>query len=185
LFFDSQIRIYKAFVHPDIIWKSNSIEDYLTRIEKIYENAEEVTGQEGLNKIIENDSTLKQIKGFDEKYITISFFNNYKIYFLSANNSDDCYIFLGSNHRLISGKETYKEQLIEYNLSVMKNLSDKTRFRIIKFLLSGEKYGQEIADEIGISDTTVNYHMNYLISANLIEIGKRKNRVYHIIKKTR
>ena len=35
--FNNQSRIYKAFVHPDILWVSNSIEDYLTKIENLEE----------------------------------------------------------------------------------------------------------------------------------------------------
>ena len=51
---------------------------------------------------------------------------------------------------------------------VFKNLADKTRFQILNLLKSGDLYGQEIAEKVGITLATVSYHMSFLLAANLV-----------------
>lgn len=72
---------------------------------------------------------------------------------------------------------------LENMLAVFKNLSDKTRFEIIRLLLARDYFGQELADELKITSATVSYHMNFLMSAKLIHVERKEHKAYYTLNK--
>ncbi len=95
---------------------------------------------------------------------------------------DKLYIFIGMDYeesvRLVTG-----EGEIDFNISIFKNLSDKTRFQILNLLKHRELYGQEIAEKIGITMATVSYHMSYLLASNLVKLEKVGQKGYYTLNK--
>jgi DNA-binding transcriptional ArsR family regulator len=66
---------------------------------------------------------------------------------------------------------------------VLKNLSDRTRFEIIKLLLKKNHFGQELASELNITTPTVSYHMNQLFASNLIDIERMDHKAFYKLNK--
>lgn len=66
--------------------------------------------------------------------------------------------------------------------SVLKVLSDKSKFEILVYLSKHKTaYGAEIAKAMKLTTPTISYHMQALINAHLIKIEKRNNRLYYSI----
>lgn len=87
-------------------------------------------------------------------------------------------VLLDSNLSYIT-KQIDSEDL--YNS--LKLLSDKSKFEILKFIKDKPAYGFEIANELNLSTSTISYHMNALISANLVKLEKESNKIYYSMNK--
>lgn len=167
------------------------IKNYISFYNKIFEKHK--VKNESFNKYIKkriNEEGMEFIKLITEKYfsaesfneihVTTSFFNTYNLNFAIEENN--LYIYIGSKY-LETLKRHIRANNLEENILVYKNLSDKTRFEIMKFLLTGEHFGQEIANKFGISTAAVSYQMNYLFAANLIHFEKKDRKVYYALNK--
>lgn len=64
-------------------------------------------------------------------------------------------------------------------LEIAKIISDKTKFDILKFCLTHERYGTEIAEYIGISGATVSHHMSILTSSNYVTVRLDKKKIFY------
>ena len=135
---------------------------------------------EGMDYLKALTQRYLKIEGFDEIHVTTSFYNTYDLNFAIEDNI--LYVYIGPKYDEVMNKSS-RENQIEKNLRVMKNLSDKTRFEISKFLLRGKYFGQEIANEFDISTAAVSYQMNYLFSANLVQIEKKDRKTYYALNK--
>lgn len=93
-----------------------------------------------------------------------------------------CFMFMGVYFDKIIYKLSGLDD-IKNNLLIFKNLSDPTRFQIIKMLEYRGHYGQEISEKLGITTATVSYHLNYLMIANLVSTEKSDHRVYYSLNK--
>lgn len=148
------------------------------------EYIENILNEKGFEFIPQlNEDTIK-FRDFDDIYITVSYFNTYKLYIEANNKTKTCYITIGRRNSLVTQLLDPEAELRE-NILVFKNLSDETKFKIVTFILTGEKFAQEIADKTNLSNSTVNYHMNQLVLSGLIVAEKRENKVYYGIKKDR
>ncbi|WFR57052.1 metalloregulator ArsR/SmtB family transcription factor [Anaerocolumna sp. AGMB13025] len=67
--------------------------------------------------------------------------------------------------------------------TALKLLSDKSKFEILKLIKDKPAYGFEIANTLNLSTSTISYHMNSLIMANLIKIEKDANKIYYTTNK--
>jgi DNA-binding transcriptional ArsR family regulator len=67
--------------------------------------------------------------------------------------------------------------------TALKLLSDKSKFEILKLIKDKPAYGFEIANTLNLSTSTISYHMNSLIMANLIKIEKDANKIYYTMNK--
>lgn len=97
-----------------------------------------------------------------------------------ATVGEKLYVFIGMDY-----EETVRLALGDGDtlISVLKNLSDKTRFHILNLLKDRELYGQEIAEKVGITMATVSYHMNYLLASDLVRLEKVGQKGYYSLKK--
>ncbi|GMK37912.1 hypothetical protein PCCS19_09660 [Paenibacillus sp. CCS19] len=64
---------------------------------------------------------------------------------------------------------------------LFKALSDKKRLEFMLLLKQRQRFGKELAEELGITPGAVTYHAGFLLAANLIEIYKSENRHYYRI----
>ncbi len=144
----------------------------------------DIVNKEDFNSLIAKIENNIDLKDYNSLYISFSYFNTYKFYIEQNKDTNTCYIILGSRNSLSTQYIDPKAEF-DANRSVLKNLSDETRFKIVTFLLSGEKYAQEIAEMANISNSTVNYHMNHLTLSGLIFTQKIENKVYYALNKDR
>ena len=161
---------------------SKSIEDYLkiydivmSRNKDIIENfsdkAEKEVNEKGVEYI--EDFAKSIINHTDNVYLTTAFFNSYNYEFHSF--KDKVCLFVGIDYE--KTVEALGGQAgIDRNLKVLKNLSDNSRFQIVNLLKNGECYGQEIADKVGISTATLNYHIQFLLVSGIVKIEREEGR---------
>ena len=133
----------------------------------------------GIEFIKEYTNNFISLNDYKKIYITNSYFDSYSIYFTLTNKMEHCYLVVGLYQQEIINQNDY----IEKHLKVFKNISDKTRFGIMKYILDNKRYGQEIANKFNISNASVSYHMNNLLSLNLVEITKQDNKVFYKLNK--
>lgn len=158
----------------------NEIKKHRGRIDKFYERIEErlkENGSEFLSQLFRSDFR----HGFYEKInITVTYLHYYSLYFYTINKAG--YVVLGIDYESIAAKLEGIDE-IEKGLSILKNISDRTRFDIIKLLLKKDYFGQELAAELNITTATVSYHMNQLFASNLIEVERMEHKAFYKVNK--
>lgn len=137
-------------------------------------NSIESEGQSFLNKLSRGSVSLDA-----EEVIAGTLFLNSRS--LVCNTvGENLYVFIGMDFeetvRFVTGDGD-----VDFNISVFKNLSDKTRFQILSLLKQKELYGQEIAEKVGITMATVSYHMSYLLASNLVKLEKVGQKGYYTL----
>lgn len=115
-------------------------------------------------------------------YIYPSFANYHSLVLLIE---EDHYVLLMGagleSQSLTSYHESRNEQQkLEYFLKV---LSDKSKFEILTLLKKKSMYGNELAKAMHLKTPTISYHMDALISGDLIHIRKENNRIYYSLNK--
>lgn len=117
---------------------------------------------------------------FEEVHVSVIFFNS--VSFVYEDIADKLYILLG-----INVEDTFKkfcgDTELENNLLFFKNLSDKTRFGIIRLLSKRDYYGLELAEQLGITTATVSYHMSYLLASKMVHIERKDHKAYYTLDK--
>lgn len=86
---------------------------------------------------------------------------------------DDVYLFgyryfeqVESKHVILAGTQLFK------------TLADETRLNILRLLAERPWYGHELAQRLGISNSTISHHMTLLIYHGLARSYREENRVY-------
>ena len=148
-------------------------------INEVNNNIMKNINSKGIEFIKAYTNNFISLNDYKKIYITSSYFDSYSIYFTLTNKMEHCYLVVGLYQQELVNKNDY----IEKHLKVFKNLSDKTRFGIMKYILDNKRYGQEIANKFNISNASVSYHMNNLFSLNLVEITKQDNKVFYKLNK--
>lgn len=67
----------------------------------------------------------------------------------------------------------------EKKINIFNCLSDKTRFRLLSLISKERLFSKELAEKAGISVGTITYHMNFLLTANLVTIQKEGQKTYY------
>jgi DNA-binding transcriptional ArsR family regulator len=91
----------------------------------------------------------------------------------SINILEDVYVFgyrffeqVEAQHSVLAGVQTFKV------------LADETRLSIIRLLAGRPWYGHELAERLGVSNSTISHHMTQLVMAGLVHSYREENRVY-------
>lgn len=125
---------------------------------------------------------LVDIERIDNIYIIPSYFQAYTISQTISSASRTSYMFIGKYvDKIFQSKN--RESSVDKYVAIFKNLSDLNRYKFIKILSKGEKYGQEIADELNITSATVSYHANNLLITNLLKMERSENKTYYSLNK--
>lgn len=72
---------------------------------------------------------------------------------------------------------------IEKNLTIFKNISESTKFQIMKQIVEKDCYGLEIVETLGITKATVSHHMKQLILAGLVSVKRKGQKAYYSLNK--
>lgn len=70
-----------------------------------------------------------------------------------------------------------------YAFSVLKLLSDKSKFEILSYTKSKPAYGSELAKHLNLTTATISHHMTGLVTAGLVELKKEDNKIYYLANK--
>lgn len=148
-------------------------------IDEVNNNIAKKVDVKGIEFIKEYTNNFINLNDFKKIFIASSYFDSYLIYFTLRKNTEHCYLVVGPYYQEISNQN----DSIEKHLKILKNLSDKTRFGIMKYILDNRRYGQEISEKFNISNASVSYHMNNLLLLNMVEISKQDNKVFYKLNK--
>lgn len=129
---------------------------------------------------------LKKLPSFEEikKYKTIIVSPVVVSYasIVADDVEDTLFVYIGMNIEkvleVLKGKSD--EEML---LSLLKTISDSSRFNILKMLLSGEMFGLELAEKLNLTNATISHHINLLMVANLIIFTRRDGKIYYKLNK--
>ncbi|MFW6016450.1 MAG: ArsR/SmtB family transcription factor [bacterium] len=161
--------------------------DFLLRwfYENIYKSKEEqilekiTEYKKDLNERIElyGDEYIQLLMPFDyvhkkEDVLTLSLSHHYENFGM-FNTYDRVFVYgykyfasVENEHAILAGKQLFKA------------LSDETRLNILRLLSKRPWYGNEIAEKLNISNSTVTHHMATLILNNLVSSYRQEYRIY-------
>jgi len=75
--------------------------------------------------------------------------------------------------------------IMKENIEILKALADDTRFKIVEYLLTGEKCVCEIFPYVKRTQSTVSIHLNNLEDAEILESRRDGKKVFYKIKDKR
>lgn len=112
--------------------------------------------------------------------ILISFINSYA---LEINTSDKTpYLRWGIDvEDFLELIQNAKENELKDRVLLFKNLGDKTRYEVIKLIAQGATSAKEIATTLNVSQATISYHLNNLISSKLLILERDNSKYSHKI----
>ncbi len=94
----------------------------------------------------------------------------------SINMLDDVYFY---GYRYFESIEN--KHVVLAGTQLFKTLADETRLNIVRLLVERPWYGHEIAQKLGISNSTVSHHVTMLVLQGLARTYREDNRVYFTI----
>lgn len=86
-------------------------------------------------------------------------------------------LFTSEVYKLMENSKSTRKNL----LTVLKALSDNSKFEILVSLMKSPKYSLELAEELNLSAATVSHHMSVLLTNRLVDVEKRDGRVYYTL----
>jgi DNA-binding transcriptional ArsR family regulator len=156
--------------------ESQKLEGLLSKYEKELSDKINRYGDDYLEALTrvkyQNDSAAERI------VIAVSYY--YETAFLQSSYEEekvDIYmigyryidLFVEKQHALLSGVQIFKA------------LADETRLNIIKLLSGRPWYGHELAQKLGLSNSTVSHHLSSLTYTGLVKAERDENRLYYSI----
>lgn len=108
-----------------------------------------------------------------------------RLSFRVREDKDEDYYFIG----IIFGDDFYfdtvKEEQLKQNeiFSILKILSDKSKFQILLSVRDTKVYGAQLAKQMGLTTATISYHMNGLVERGLVSVERIDNRIYFSLNK--
>lgn len=170
------------------------MEDMIPIFYKYYESKRKVVDEFGRyiegklnsNKIDflkETTAGLFKYDIYEEIFITISYVNYYSLKYSLSGGASYVYIGLGYEESIKQYRGEEENRLNKY-INIYKNFSDPTRFRILKLLVEDREYcNKDIAEELGITGATVSYHMDNLLTAELVTLDRKDRKNYYTVNK--
>lgn len=123
----------------------------------------------------------KNLKKKHDISLVISYFGEigFILFFMGEFAKEDLYV-IGYRHM-----EEYVERKhsLFSNLITFKTLADETRLNMIKLLAKKEWYGDELAKEMCISNSTVSYHLNLMMMEGFVNLNRVDKRSYFSLNK--
>lgn len=118
-----------------------------------------------------------------KKFARISNYSKYYFipsYFLYPHNirvfNDDILVQIFS----YGHDESFLENKLEEISSCLQVVSDKTRLKILRLLISGKSYGKVIASRLNLTTATISHHLDILKEAGLVTEERTENVKYFI-----
>lgn len=110
--------------------------------------------------------------------LSVTIVNPYTCYV--AVRGGEAFIYLGRDYERALGRDRCENDDIDV-YRVSRAMSDELRFCILEQLDRGEMYLSELAGVFSLPPPAVSYHLNLLLSANLITMRTEGRRVYYSV----
>ncbi|MBU9714364.1 ArsR/SmtB family transcription factor [Evansella tamaricis] len=106
----------------------------------------------------------------------VSYFFDTSILFADVhkNNMDITAFILGTNHYNVFNVGRGEKETLE----AIRIITDEKRFKVLQLLKVRPLYGYELAQELGVSNSTVSHHLSTLVKQHLVRSIRRENKVY-------
>lgn len=131
--------------------------------------------EDGLDKITCYMVSTKMLaKG--KTAILISFIQSYTLRLIVGTSVPYLLWGLRMEYSFQALKEKRENKLSE-RILVFKNLGDKTRYEVLRLIAGGESSTKNIAAALSVSSATISYHINALVTANIIQYEKNNSKV--------
>ncbi len=104
-----------------------------------------------------------------------------------------CAVAYGADMRLTAARDTPTEPGAivpeiappQTYQDVYRLLADPARWTLIQLLVAAPRYGQELAELLGLSIATISHHMNGLKKLDLVDIRRDEHRLYYHLRTDR
>ncbi|MDQ0352876.1 DNA-binding transcriptional ArsR family regulator [Alkalibacillus filiformis] len=97
--------------------------------------------------------------------------------FISFDEADFSLLVVGIERFDLSQKMRDEKEVLE----LLKILTDERRFNMLRLLKQRAHYGYEIAQELGVSNSTVSHHLAILLNHGFVQSKRDENKVYYAI----
>lgn len=144
--------------------------DYIDQLKEHLLSEEEIT------EVTKYTSFNWNLKKYDNLAYTLAFIDDGAVHFQSAGSQ--AHFILGANACYYSCCFHERIDLV----SLGSTLSDQRRIDILNLLENGERYATEIAQILKIPNNTLFYHLNQLLSANLISTRISGRKTFYSLK---
>lgn len=123
---------------------------------------------------------IKTLKGEEYmKYNRINIFPTLIPYTATISKSDS-EVYLGLGYKVDSLFNVIKGQDdLDSITNLLKSLSDKSKFKILKLLNGKKLYANEIAEILQLTNATISHHMRLMTIQELIKSTRIQNRTYY------
>ncbi len=121
-----------------------------------------------LNRMGDNklEPVLKHLKQYDTIFFAVSIFAPLGL----GVDTESSLLILGIEFdRFLELRNLNKEEVINDQINLFKNLGDSTRFKIFCAIGKGIRTNAELAKECGVTKPTVSYHLNNMMFDGMIE----------------
>lgn len=110
-------------------------------------------------------------------------YNQLSFRVLDSKEEDDYFIgvIFGEDFYFDTTREDSLKQ--DAVLSILKLLSDKSKFEILLSVRDRKVYGAQLAKQMGLTTATISYHMNGLVERGLVNLERIDNRIYFSLNK--
>lgn len=148
----------------------NSLQTWLNKYDNVFDLIDEKVNVQGIDAF-KNVNIIPSIFNFN----TLSIIE--KDPFLNSLKHPTLHI--GSMIFDLSDAVKVMPQENERLLMVLKTLSDKSKFEILRVCKDNPMYGQQVATHLQITTATASYHLNALVNMGYLSLNVKANRIYY------
>ena len=148
----------------------------------------ETTEQTPLSYIMDQYLVAESAAMFKQSS-TINFWllgiHDYNYFFMNP-SPNESNIFLGINVlEYLSRLNRFETRNKEERMTVFKNLSDKTRYEVLKLIANGESSTKVLAQKLGVTSAAISYHLKQLSNDRLIRFDANSPKQRYRINESR
>lgn len=184
---DAQMKWNVYEVYTNLLEHKTCVQKLLTPVITVLKKYEDT-----LKKIIKDNPYKEQLYLFqkkrslshynNEKY-TVTFcvlgFNQISISEFNFKEQNYTSIHYGAYVDILINEENKQSNISERLANHLKRLADNSRLKILFLLRDKSMCGQEIKNELNLSNATISHHMSELIGASFVLARKEGNKTYY------
>ena len=146
-----------------------------------------VDDQSPLMNLMNQYLVTESVEGLKQsKTINFWFLGIQDYHFLIRPQQETAHIFLGiSVLEYFTRLKHFEERNKEDRITVFKNLSDKTRYEVLKLIAEGESSTKVLAEKLGVTSAAISYHLKQLTNDRLIRFDASKPKQRYRINESR
>jgi DNA-binding transcriptional ArsR family regulator len=167
------------------LYFTDEVDEVVAKQDESIKQLIEEFGIKDRTSLFNNFSYLERDHAIPEEATIISapsvFYNISSL--ISYTDSTNIFLHLYGIHQPEYNRKTTisEEELMES----FKKLADEKRIKMIKILSISPAYGYELAQMLGVSNSTVSHHLSTLASMGVVKSTRKESRVYYEVNKER